>query len=115
MPLPLHCGRPCRRSLNFAHVPVVHDSHLTIAPGDRNRIPTYFGDMPAISGIASPINTVALPKAFRFGDCHCCGFHQLSELTQFGCSSCYAGRFVGRKFNFESRCISAVVSFQSLL
>ena len=88
MPLPLHCGRPCRRSLNFAHVPVVHDSHLTIAPGDRNRIPTYFGDMPAISGIASPINTVALPKAFRFGDCHCCGTHQLATLTQFRCGSC---------------------------
>jgi hypothetical protein len=37
---------------------VVHDSHLTIVPGDRNRIPTYFRDMPAISGITSPINAI---------------------------------------------------------
>ena len=44
---------------------MVYDSHLTIVPGDRNRIPSYFRDMPAISGITSPINAIALPKAFR--------------------------------------------------
>jgi len=38
----------------------------------------------------------------------------LATLTQFQCSSCYAGSFLGRKFNFERRCSSAVVSFQSL-
>ncbi len=86
MPLPLH--RPCRRSLNFAHVPVVYDSHLTIVPGDRNRIPTRFSDSAAISGIASPINTAAFLEAFRFGDCHCCGSHCVLTLTQFQCSSC---------------------------
>jgi hypothetical protein len=42
----------------------VYGSHLTIVPGDRNRIPTRFSDSAAISGIASPINTVTLLEAF---------------------------------------------------
>ena len=92
-----------------------YDSHLTIVPGDRDRIPTHLSDCAAISGSASPINTAAFLEAFRFSDCHCCGSHCLLTLTQLQCSSCYAGRFVGRKFNLERRCLSAVVSFQSLL
>jgi hypothetical protein len=52
----LHGTRLCRRLLNFAHVSVVHVRHLAIAPGDRDRIPTRFGDNAAISGIAAPIN-----------------------------------------------------------
>ena len=70
MPLPLHCGRPCRRSLNFAHVAVMNDSHLTIIPGDRHRVPARSRDLAAIGGIASPVNTAALLEVFRFGDCH---------------------------------------------
>jgi hypothetical protein len=48
----------------FLACPRVYDSHLTIVPGDRDRIPT------------------------RLSDCHCCGSHCLLTLTQFQCSSC---------------------------
>src|SRR6476620_7184676 len=57
---------------------MVYDGHLTIVPGDRDRIPTRSCDSAAISGIASPINTAALLEAFRFGGRHCCGSHQLA-------------------------------------
>ena len=68
--LPLHSMRLCRLSLNFAHVPVVYACYLPIVPGDRDRIPTCFGDNAAVSGIASPINAGALLEALRFVDCH---------------------------------------------
>jgi hypothetical protein len=42
---------------------------MTIVPGDRDCIPTHFGDN-AVIGIASPINAVALLEAFRFGGVH---------------------------------------------
>ena len=45
----------CRRSQNFAHVAVVYSGHLPIVPGDRNRVPTGFGDDTTIGGIAPPI------------------------------------------------------------
>jgi hypothetical protein len=64
-----HRTRLCRRSLNFAHVSVMHAGHLPIVPGDGDRIPTRFGDNAAISGIASPIYTGAflevLPRSAR--------------------------------------------------
>ena len=103
-------------SLNCTHVPAVDDSHLTIVPGDRDRIPTRLSDCAAII-VASPRQYTRLPflRPLESVSCHCCSSHCLLKLTQFQCSSCYAGRFVGRKFNLERRCISAVVSFHSLL
>jgi hypothetical protein len=62
----LHNSRLCSRSLDLAHVPVVYGGHMTIVPGDRDCIPTHFGDNAAVIGIASPINAVALLEAFRF-------------------------------------------------
>ena len=70
--LPLHSMRLGRRSLNFAHVPVVYAGHLSIVPGDRDCIPPCFGDNAAIGGIASPKNTGALLKVLGFRDGHCC-------------------------------------------
>jgi hypothetical protein len=64
--------RLCCRSVNFAHVPVVHAGHLPIVPGDRDCCPTCLSDDAAICGIASPINASALLEALRFVDCHCC-------------------------------------------
>ena len=52
--LSLHNMHLCRHSLNFAHVPVVDAGHLPIVPGNRDRIPTRFGDNAAISGICPP-------------------------------------------------------------
>lgn len=66
----LHNSRLCWRSLDLAHVPVVHGGHLTIVPGDRDCIPTHFGDNAAISGITSPINAAALLKTSRFSGVH---------------------------------------------
>jgi hypothetical protein len=63
------CLRRC--SMNFAHVPVVYARHLPIVPGDRDRIPTRFGDNAAISGITSPIHSGALLETLGFGGCHC--------------------------------------------
>ena len=70
--LPLHSMRLGRRSLNFAHVPVVYAGHLSIVPGDRDCIPPCFGDNAAIGGIASPKNTGALLEVLGFRDGHCC-------------------------------------------
>jgi len=51
-----HCwgGRLFGGSLDLAHVPMVYGGHLTIVLGNRDRVPTYFGDTAAIIGIASP-------------------------------------------------------------
>ena len=82
---PLHGTRLCRHQLNFAHVTVVHARHLAIAPGDRDRIPTRFGDNAAISGIASPINPGAFREALRFVDCHCCATARSITGPQYQC------------------------------
>src|SRR6516225_5029950 len=66
----LHNSRLCSRSLDLAHVPMVYSGHMTIVPGDRDCIPTHFGDNAAVIGIASPINAVAFLEAFRFGGLH---------------------------------------------
>src|ERR1039458_9383812 len=55
---------------DFAHVPVVHDSHMTIVPGDRDRIPTRFSDNAAVSAIALPANAITVLEALRFGGGH---------------------------------------------
>jgi hypothetical protein len=57
--------------LNLAHIPVVHAGHLPIVPGDRDRIPTRFGDNSAICGLSSPINADAFLEVLGFGGCHC--------------------------------------------
>src|SRR6266567_3324553 len=67
---PLHSGPLCRHSLDFAHVAMVYGGHLTIVPGNRDRVPTYFGDTAAIIGIASPVNAAALLETLRFRDRH---------------------------------------------
>ena len=63
--LSLHNMHLCRHSLNFAHVPVVDAGHLSIVPGNRDRIPTRFCDNAAISGIAPPTNAGALLEFFN--------------------------------------------------
>ncbi len=76
--LPLHAVRLCWRLLNFVHVSVVYSGHLPIVPGDRDRIPTRFGDNAAVSGIAPPINAGALLEGLGFVDCHCCSCRYMS-------------------------------------
>src|SRR5258706_14439452 len=93
--LPSHSMRLCRRSLNFAHVPVVYAGHLPIVPGDRDGIPTCFGDNAAIGGIASPINPGTLPQALRFGDCHSC--------PSVVCADALYGTKLSLSFHFTSR------------
>src|SRR5882724_5755366 len=66
----LHSSRSYRRSLDFAHIPMVYSGHRTIVPSDRGCIPAYFGDAAAISGIAAPINAATLLEAFGFGGSH---------------------------------------------
>jgi hypothetical protein len=51
---------------------MVYSGHLPIVPGDRNRIPTRFGDNATIGGIAPPINAGVLLEGLGFVDCHCC-------------------------------------------
>ena len=57
---------------------------MTIVPGNRDRIPTRLSDCAAISGIASPINTITFLEAFRFYDCHGRGFHCLTVILPSG-------------------------------
>ena len=45
---------------------MMYGGHLTIVPGNRDRVPTYFGDTAAIVGIASPINAAALLETYNF-------------------------------------------------
>jgi hypothetical protein len=66
----LHSNWLCRRSLDFAHIPMVYSGHLTIVPSDRDCIPAHFGDTAAVSRIAPPINATTLLEAFRFGGSH---------------------------------------------
>jgi len=77
----LHSMRLGRRSLNFAHVPVVYPGHLPIVPGDRDCIPTCFGDNAAISGIASPVDAGTLLEILRFAYGHCCSTGCLGSHT----------------------------------
>src|ERR1017187_8621809 len=58
------------RSLDFAHVPVVHDSHMTIVPGDRDRIPTRLSDNAPVSSITLPANASPLLEVLRLGGGH---------------------------------------------
>src|ERR1039458_4409934 len=58
------------RSLDFAHVPVVHDSHMTIVPGDRDRIPTRLSDNAPVSSITLPANASTLLEVLRLGGGH---------------------------------------------
>jgi len=57
-------------SLDFAHVAVLHDGHMTIVPGDCDRVPTRLSDNAAISGITLPANASALLEVLRFGGVH---------------------------------------------
>jgi hypothetical protein len=66
----LHAFQPCRRKLDVAHIPVVYGGHLTIVPGDRDRVPRGFRDAAAVGGIASPANPAAFPEVLRFGHRH---------------------------------------------
>jgi hypothetical protein len=46
---------------------VVHDSHMTIVPGDRDRIPTRLSDNAPVSSITLPANASTLLEVLRFG------------------------------------------------
>jgi len=48
--LDTHNCRPCSRSLDLAHIPMVYGGHMTIVPGNRDCIPTL-GDNAAVIGI----------------------------------------------------------------
>src|SRR5665213_877093 len=72
------CRAASFRSLDFAHVPVVHDSHMTIVPGDRDRIPTRLSDSAPVSSITLPANASTLLEVFRFVGGH-------DHLGQWSC------------------------------
>ena len=58
------------RSLDFAHVAVLHDGHMTIVPGDCDRVPTRLSDCAAVTSITLPANASALLEILRFGGVH---------------------------------------------
>jgi hypothetical protein len=58
------------RSLDFAHVAVLHDGHMTTVPGDRDRIPTPLSDSAFVSRITLPANASTLLEVLRFGGGH---------------------------------------------
>src|ERR1039457_5019883 len=64
------CRAASLRSLDFAHVPVMHDSHMPIVPGDRDRIPTRLSDSAPVSSITLPTNASTLLEVLRFGGGH---------------------------------------------
>jgi hypothetical protein len=61
---------------------MVYGGHLTIVPGDRDRVPTRSADAAAISGITAPAYPIALPEFLRFGSGHV-GLHWLGEGFQW--------------------------------
>jgi hypothetical protein len=64
--------------VDFAHVAVVYGGHLTVVPGDCDRVPTCSNDDAAISGIMAPAYPIALFEILRFGSGHV-GLHWLGE------------------------------------
>ena len=60
----------CRRSFDFAHIPMVYSRYVTIVPGDRDRVPTCFAYDATISGVPLPVNALALLESLGFGDFH---------------------------------------------
>src|ERR1019366_7804162 len=55
---------------DFAHVPVVHNSHMPIVPGDRDRIPTRLSNSAPVSSITLPANASTVLEVLRFGGGH---------------------------------------------
>jgi hypothetical protein len=45
--------------LDFAHISTIDAGHLSIVPGNRDSIPTGFGDLAAVIGFAMPTDAVA--------------------------------------------------------
>jgi hypothetical protein len=74
----LHAFWLQRRRVDFAHVPVVYRRHLTVVPGDRDRVPTCSNDGAAIGGITAPAYPIAFYEFLRFGSGHV-GLHWLGE------------------------------------
>jgi hypothetical protein len=82
--VPSHSIRPCRSLLNFAHVSMVYSGDLPAVPGNRNRIPTCFGDRAAVSSIASPIHAGALLEGlgFLYGHWRCSRCHGFWKIER---------------------------------
>src|ERR1017187_454156 len=95
------------RSLDFAHVPVVHDSHMTIVPGDRDRIPTRLSDNAPVSSITLPANASTLLEVLRFGGGHVAPpfawVVQILGQTACRCLSYFPIKCVRRKRRPKSR------------
>ena len=67
----LHRMQRRRHALNFTHVSVMDNRHVPVVPGDRDRVPSRFGDNAAIGGITPPKNAGADLQVLGFGDCRC--------------------------------------------
>jgi hypothetical protein len=65
---------------DLTHVTVMYDSHMTILPGDRDRVPARGSHNAAIIDIASPINGITLLELLGFGG----GHNALSAARAFG-------------------------------
>ena len=61
LPFGLNCPH------DLTHVAMVDNCHMAIVPGDRDRVPSCFGDSPAVSGVTLPIDASTLRKGFGFG------------------------------------------------
>ena len=59
-----------RRSLDFAHIPMMYGRHVPVIPSNCDRVPTRFRNTAAVVGIAPPINAAALLEGLRFGGIH---------------------------------------------
>ena len=49
---------------------MMYGGHLTIIPGDRDRVPTPYGDGPAVGGITLPAYSIARLKLLGLGSGH---------------------------------------------
>jgi len=64
----LHRMQRRRLALNFTHVSVMDNRHVPVVPGDRDRVPSRFGDNAAIGGITPPKTAGVDLQVLGFGD-----------------------------------------------
>src|SRR6185437_3611495 len=57
-------------ALDVTHVTVMYGGNMTIVPGNRDRVPTRFGDPAAVSSVTLPANAITLLEGFGFGGRH---------------------------------------------
>src|ERR1035437_3284620 len=85
----------------------MHNSHMPIVPGDRDRIPTRLSNSAPVSSITLPANASTLQEVLRFGGGHVAPpFAWVAYIlgqTACHCLSCFPIKCVRRKRRTRSR------------